>query len=121
MVGGERLGYDEYALSRSMGLQAPPVRPNGLTGDKATDRLQNAAQYTSHRKEKELTAIILRIRAHSTFSSSSPQALSFFSGYAYSDPARSDGAAILAVVIINIAFSIFQEYRAERPSRPSLK
>jgi magnesium-transporting ATPase (P-type) len=115
---GERSGYDEYALSRVDEVyRRLQSGPDGLTEDKAADRLQIYGPNTlPTAKKRSLTSrIVLQIRNAFNLLLLFASALSFFSGYAYSDTGSIQmGAAILAVVIINVAFSIFQEYRAEQ-------
>ena len=115
---GERSGYDEYALSRVDEVyRRLQSGPDGLTGDKAADRLQKYGPNTlpSAKKRSLTSRTILQIRNAFNLLLLFASSLSFFSGYAYSDPGSVQmGAAILAVVIINVAFSIFQEYRAEQ-------
>ena len=115
---GERSGYDEYALSKVDEVyRLLQSGPDGLTAEKAADRLQ---QYGPNRlpsaKKRSLTSrTILQIRNAFNLLLLFASGLSFFSGFAYSDPGSIQmGAAILVVVIINVAFSIFQEYRAEQ-------
>ncbi len=115
---GEKSGYDEYALSRVDEVYARlQSGPGGLTAEEAAARLQKyGPNKLPSAKKKSLTSrTILQIRNAFNLLLLFASGLSFFSGYAYSDPGSVQmGAAILAVVIINVAFSIFQEYRAEQ-------
>jgi magnesium-transporting ATPase (P-type) len=108
---GKGSGYDEYALSKVDEVyRLLQSGPDGLTAEKAADRPQ---QYGPNRlpsaKRRSLTSrTILQIRNAFNLLLLFASGLSFFSGFAYSDPGSIQmGAAILAVVIINVAFSIF--------------
>ncbi|MFA5869891.1 MAG: HAD-IC family P-type ATPase, partial [Candidatus Bathyarchaeia archaeon] len=115
---GEKSGYDEYALSRVDEVYGRlQSGPDGLTAEEAETRIQKYGpnKLPSAKKRSLTSRTILQIRNAFNLLLLFASALSFFSGYAYSDPGSVQmGAAILAVVVINVAFSIFQEYRAEQ-------
>jgi len=112
------LEYDEYALSRVDEVyEHLGTGSDGLTTEEALRRLQRYGPNSlpSAKKRSLTSKTILQIRNAFNLLLLLAAALSFFSGYAYSDPSSVQmGSAIIAVVVINIAFSIFQEYRAEQ-------
>jgi magnesium-transporting ATPase (P-type) len=110
--------YDECALSRVDEVYARlQSGPGGLTMEEVAARLQNYGpnKLPSAKKRSLTSRMILQIRNAFNLLLLFASALSFFSGYTYGDPGSVQmGAAILAVVIINVVFSIFQETRAEQ-------
>jgi magnesium-transporting ATPase (P-type) len=117
-VGGwEVLEYDEYALIRVDEVyERLGTNSDGLTQEEAFRRLQkHGPNVMPSAKKRSLTyRTILQLKNAFNLLLLFAAALSFFSGYTYSDLGSIQmGLAIVAVVVINVVFSIFQEYRAE--------
>jgi potassium/sodium efflux P-type ATPase len=109
--------YDEYAL---IGVEEVFERlgtsSDGLPPEEAFKRLQKHGPNVipSAKKRSLAGRTILQLKNAFNLLLLFAAALSFFSGYTYNDTGSVQmGWAIVAVVVINIAFSIFQEYRAE--------
>ncbi len=110
--------YNEYALSRVNEIyELLHTSKDGLTAEEATNRLQKYGPNTlPTAKKRSLTSrAILQLKNAFNLLLLFAALLSFFSGFAYGDPGSIQmGSAIAVVVVINVAFSIFQEYRAEQ-------
>ncbi len=109
--------YDEYALIKvDEVFERLGTSPDGITQEEAHKRLQNYGPNVipSAKKRSLASRTILQLKNAFNLLLLFAAALSFFSGYAYGDLGSVQmGWAIFAVVVINVAFSIFQEYRAE--------
>jgi P-type Ca2+ transporter type 2C len=114
---GEELEYEKYALSSADQVYRDlKTGSDGLPEEEAAHRLKIHGYNTLPTAKKisltDRTALQLKNAFNLLLLLAS--ALSFISGYIYSDPSSVQmGSAILAVVGINVAFSVFQEYRAE--------
>jgi Ca2+-transporting ATPase len=114
---GTKHEYDVYALSSVNEVyELLHTNPDGLTPQEAAQRLQTyGLNLLPSPKKRSLTSrTVIQLRNAFNLLLVFAAALSFLSGYTYNDPGSNQmGSAITAVIIINVAFSIFQEYRAE--------
>src|SRR4030042_1598207 len=112
-----QLDYSVHALSTVNEVyELLQTHPDGLTAQEAARRLQtHGTNLLPSPKKRSLTSrTMVQLRNAFNLLLVFAAALSFISGYAYNDPGSIQmGSAITAGVIINVAFSIFQEYRAE--------
>lgn len=112
------MDYDKYARGTvDQVYKDLQTKPDGLSGEEAAQRIKVYGLNTLPSAKKisltGRTAVQLKNAFNLLLLLAS--ALSFLSGYLYSDSTSIQmGSAILAVVGINVAFSIFQEYRAEK-------
>jgi magnesium-transporting ATPase (P-type) len=114
---GRELDYDKYAsASVDQVYEYLQTGSSGLTDEEVAKRLEMYGYNTLPRAGKiSLTSrTMLQLKNAFNLLLILAAALSFFSGFYYSDPGSIQmGSAIMAVVVINVLFSIFQEYRAE--------
>jgi magnesium-transporting ATPase (P-type) len=119
------LEYREYALDHVDKIYtALQTGPNGLTEEEVARRLKihgpNKLPTAKKTSLTDRTALQLKNAFNLLLLLAS--ALSFISGTIYNDLTSIQmGAAILAVVAINVVFSVFQEYRAEHAVRAITK
>jgi magnesium-transporting ATPase (P-type) len=110
--------YDDYVQSTVNEVyQKLKTGPEGLESEEIIRRLKEHGPNTIPLTKKlSLTSrTILQLKNAFNLLLLLATTLSLFSGYAYRDTGSIQmGWAIAAVVAINVAFSIFQEYRAEQ-------
>jgi Ca2+-transporting ATPase len=110
--------YDDYVQSTVNEVyQKLKTGPEGLESEETIRRLKEHGPNTIPLTKKlSLTSrTILQLKNAFNLLLLLATTLSLFSGYAYRDTGSIQmGWAIAAVVAINVAFSIFQEYRAEQ-------
>ena len=122
---GDRSDYERYAKSSIYDVyESLQAGPDGLSLQDVAERLKQYGSNTLPTAKKlSLTSrTILQLKNAFNLLLLLASSLSFASGIAYNDLGSVQmGAAILAVVIINLTFSIFQEYRAEQAVQTILK
>ncbi|MGD0802898.1 MAG: cation-transporting P-type ATPase [Candidatus Bathyarchaeia archaeon] len=117
-MGGSRIEYEDFALSKVDEVYKRfATGPNGLTRDEATLRLEKNGPNTvpTAKKRGLASRVAEQLKNGFCILLLLAAALSLFTGFVYGDIGSvQTGFALIAVVAINIAFSIFQEYRAEQ-------
>ena len=94
--------------------------PNGLTDEEVSSRLRKYGPNVFPQVKKRGVAkkVVFQLKNAFNLLLFIAASLSFLSGYLYNDPGSIQMAfAIAAVIVINTAFSLFQEYRAERAAQ----
>ena len=112
------MSYDQAAFSETQRiLDELGSSPSGLSAAEANIRLQEFGPNVlpSAKKVNFLQRFASQFRNLFNVLLIIASALSFFSGWIYSDAGSIQmGLAILSVVVLNAFFSLFQEYRAEK-------